>query len=117
MKMQRWWRGCARRGVLIAKLATGELALDDLWFAGQTKNPWDLSMGSQGSSAGPASATSAGLVGFSIGTETGGSIEEPSAICGITGLRPTYGRVSRHGFMALSWSLDKIGPMCRSVED
>jgi Asp-tRNA(Asn)/Glu-tRNA(Gln) amidotransferase A subunit family amidase len=103
--------------VLIAKLATGELALDDLWFAGQTKNPWDLSMGSQGSSAGPASATSAGLVGFSIGTETGGSIEEPSAICGVTGLRPTYGRVSRHGFMALSWSLDKIGPMCRTVED
>ncbi|HZS71039.1 MAG TPA: amidase [Candidatus Acidoferrum sp.] len=103
--------------VLIAKLATGELALDDVWFKGQTKNPWDLSMGSQGSSAGPASATSAGLVGFSIGTETGGSIEEPSAICGITGLRPTYGRVSRHGFMALSWSLDKIGPMCRSVED
>ena len=103
--------------VLVAKLATGELALDDVWFGGQTKNPWDLSMGSQGSSAGPASATSAGLVGFSIGTETGGSIEEPSAICGITGLRPTYGRVSRHGFMALSWSLDKIGPMCRSVED
>jgi Asp-tRNA(Asn)/Glu-tRNA(Gln) amidotransferase A subunit family amidase len=103
--------------VLIAKLATGELALDDVWFDGQTKNPWDLSMGSQGSSAGPASATSAGLVGFSIGTETGGSIEEPSAICGITGLRPTYGRVSRHGFMALSWSLDKIGPMCRGVED
>jgi Asp-tRNA(Asn)/Glu-tRNA(Gln) amidotransferase A subunit family amidase len=103
--------------VLIAKLATGELALDDIWFAGQTKNPWDLSMGSQGSSAGPASATAAGLVGFSIGTETGGSIVEPSGICGVTGLRPTFGRVSRHGFMTLSWSLDKIGPMCRSVED
>jgi len=103
--------------VLIAKLATGELALDDRWFGGQTKNPWDLSMGSQGSSAGPASATAAGLVGFSIGTETGGSIVEPSGICGVTGLRPTFGRVSRHGAMALIWSLDKIGPMCRSVED
>jgi Asp-tRNA(Asn)/Glu-tRNA(Gln) amidotransferase A subunit family amidase len=103
--------------VLIAKLATGELALDDQWFAGQTKNPWDLSMGSQGSSAGPASATAAGLVGFSIGTETGGSIVEPSGICGATGLRPTFGRVSRYGAMALSWSLDKIGPICRSVED
>jgi Asp-tRNA(Asn)/Glu-tRNA(Gln) amidotransferase A subunit family amidase len=103
--------------VLIAKLATGELALDDVWFGGQTKNPWDLSMGSQGSSAGPGSATAAGLVGFSIGTETGGSIVEPSGVCGVTGLRPTFGRVSRHGFMTLSWSLDKIGPMCRSVED
>jgi Asp-tRNA(Asn)/Glu-tRNA(Gln) amidotransferase A subunit family amidase len=103
--------------VLVAKLATGELALDDVWFAGQTKNPWDLSMGSQGSSAGPGSATSAGLVGFSIGTETGGSIVEPSGICGVTGLRPTYGRVSRAGFMTLTWSLDKIGPMCRAVED
>jgi Asp-tRNA(Asn)/Glu-tRNA(Gln) amidotransferase A subunit family amidase len=103
--------------VLVAKLATGELALDDVWFAGQTKNPWDLSMGSQGSSAGPASAMSAGLVGFSIGTETGGSIVEPSGICGVTGLRPTYGRVSRAGFMTLTWSLDKIGPICRAVED
>ena len=103
--------------VLIAKLTTGELALDDVWFGGQTKNPWDLSMGSQGSSAGPGSATAAGLVGFSIGTETGGSIVEPSGICGVTGLRPTFGRVSRYGFMTLSWSLDKIGPMCRSVED
>jgi len=103
--------------VLVAKLATGELALDDVWFEGQTKNPWDLSMGSQGSSAGPASATAAGLVGFSIGTETGGSIVEPSGICGVTGLRPTAGRVSRWGFMTLTWSLDKIGPMCRSVED
>jgi Asp-tRNA(Asn)/Glu-tRNA(Gln) amidotransferase A subunit family amidase len=103
--------------VLVAKLATGELALDDVWFGGQTKNPWDLTMGSQGSSAGPGSATAAGLVGFSIGTETGGSIVEPSGICGVTGLRPTFGRVSRYGFMTLSWSLDKIGPMCRSVED
>ncbi|HKW97204.1 MAG TPA: amidase [Bryobacteraceae bacterium] len=107
----------AAGAVLVAKLATGELALDDVWFGGQTKNPWDLSMGSQGSSAGPGSATAAGLVGFSIGTETLGSIVEPSGICGVTGLRPTFGRVSRHGAMALSWSLDKIGPMCRSVED
>jgi Asp-tRNA(Asn)/Glu-tRNA(Gln) amidotransferase A subunit family amidase len=107
----------AAGAVLVTKLTTGELALDDVWFGGQTKNPWDLSMGSQGSSAGPASATAAGLVGFSIGTETGGSIVEPSGICGVTGLRPTYGRVSRYGFMTLTWSLDKIGPMCRSVED
>ena len=107
----------AAGAVLVAKLATGELALDDIWFGGQTKNPWDLTMGSQGSSAGPGSATAAGLVGFSIGTETLGSIVEPSGICGVTGLRPTFGRVSRHGAMALSWSLDKIGPMCRSVED
>ncbi len=107
----------AAGAVLVAKLATGELALDDIWFGGQTKNPWDFSMGSQGSSAGPASATAAGLVGFSIGTETGGSIVEPSGICGVTGLRPTAGRVSRYGFMTLTWSLDKIGPMCRSVED
>jgi Asp-tRNA(Asn)/Glu-tRNA(Gln) amidotransferase A subunit family amidase len=103
--------------VLIGKLATGELALDDIWFAGQTKNPWDTSMGSQGSSAGPGSATAGGLVGFSIGTETLGSILAPSAICGVTGLRPTFGRVSRYGAMALSWSMDKTGPMCRSVED
>jgi Asp-tRNA(Asn)/Glu-tRNA(Gln) amidotransferase A subunit family amidase len=103
--------------VLIGKLATGELALDDIWFAGQTKNPWDTSMGSQGSSAGPGSATAGGLVGFSIGTETLGSILAPSAICGVTGLRPTFGRVSRYGAMALSWSMDKTGPMCRAVED
>ena len=103
--------------VLIAKLSTGELALDDIWFGGQTKNPWDLTMGSQGSSAGPGSATAAGCVGFSMGTETHGSIIAPSAICGVTGLRPTFGRVSRHGIMALSWSCDKSGPMCRSVED
>jgi Asp-tRNA(Asn)/Glu-tRNA(Gln) amidotransferase A subunit family amidase len=107
----------AAGAVLVAKLATGELARDDIWFGGQTKNPWDLSMGSQGSSAGPASATAAGLVGFSIGTETLGSIVEPSGICGVTGLRPTFGRVSRHGVMALCWTLDKIGPICRSVED
>jgi Asp-tRNA(Asn)/Glu-tRNA(Gln) amidotransferase A subunit family amidase len=107
----------AAGAILVAKLATGELALDDVWFRGQTKNPWDISMGSQGSSAGPGAATAAGLVGFSIGTETLGSIVEPSGVCGITGLRPSFGRVSRHGVMALSWSLDKIGPMCRSVED
>ena len=107
----------AAGAVLVAKLATGELARDDIWFGGQTKNPWDLSMGSQGSSAGPGSATAAGLVGFSVGTETLGSIVEPSGICGVTELRPTFGRVSRHGVMALCWTLDKIGPMCRSVED
>src|SRR5437016_8026327 len=107
----------AAGAVLVAKLATGELARDDIWFGGQTKNPWDLSMGSQGSSAGPGAATAAGLVGFSIGTETLGSILAPSGICGVTGLRPTFGRVSRHGFMTLSWSLDKIGAMCRCVED
>jgi len=107
----------AAGAVLVGKLATGELALDDIWFAGQTMNPWDTSMGSQGSSAGPGSATAGGLVGFSIGTETLGSILAPSAICGVTGLRPTFGRVSRYGAMALSWSMDKTGPMCRSVED
>ena len=116
--MQRSSRAWPTAGaVLIAKLSTGELALDDIWFGGQTKNPWDLSMGSQGSSAGPGSATAAGCVGFSMGTETHGSIIAPSAICGVTGLRPTFGRVSRHGIMALSWSCDKSGPMCRSVED
>jgi Asp-tRNA(Asn)/Glu-tRNA(Gln) amidotransferase A subunit family amidase len=103
--------------VLIAKLSTGELASDDIWYGGQTKNPWDLNMGSQGSSAGPGSATAAGCVGFSMGTETHGSIVAPAGICGITGLRPTFGRVSRYGIMALSWSCDKSGPMCRSVED
>jgi Asp-tRNA(Asn)/Glu-tRNA(Gln) amidotransferase A subunit family amidase len=107
----------AAGAVLVAKLSTGELALDDVWFGGQTKNPWDLTMGSQGSSAGPGSAVAAGLVAFGIGTETLGSIVEPSGICGVSSLRPTFGRVSRSGVMALSWSLDKIGPMCRSVED
>jgi Asp-tRNA(Asn)/Glu-tRNA(Gln) amidotransferase A subunit family amidase len=107
----------AAGAVLVAKLATGELAVDDVWFGGQTMNPWDLSMGSQGSSAGPGSATAAGLVGFSIGTETLGSILAPSGICGVTGLRPTFGRVSRGGAMTLSWTLDKVGPMCRAVED
>jgi len=103
--------------VLIAKLTMGELAWGDVWFGGLTRNPWNYEQGSSGSSAGSASATAAGLVGFAIGTETWGSIVSPSARCGVTGLRPTYGRVSRHGAMALSWSMDKIGPICRSVED
>ena len=103
--------------VLVAKLSMGALALGGVWFGGSTRNPWDLSRSSSGSSAGPAAATAAGLVGFSLGTETLGSIISPSAACGVTGLRPTYGRVSRHGAMALSWTMDKIGPMCRSVED
>ncbi len=103
--------------VLIAKLTVGELAWGDVWFGGQTKTPWDIKKGASGSSAGPGAATAAGLVGFSIGTETWGSIVSPSTRCGVTGLRPTFGRVSRHGVMALSWSMDKIGPMCRSVED
>ena len=103
--------------VLVAKLSMGALAQGGVWFGGSTRNPWDVSRSSSGSSAGPAAATAAGLVGFSIGTETLGSIISPSAACGVTGLRPTYGRVSRHGAMALSWTMDKIGPMCRSVED
>jgi len=103
--------------VLVAKLTLGALAWGDVWFGGQTKNPWNLEQGSSGSSAGSASATSAGLVAFAIGTETWGSIVSPSTRCGVTGLRPTYGRVSRTGAMALSWSMDKIGPICRTVED
>lgn len=107
----------AAGAVLIAKLTSGELASGDVWFGGQTKNPWNPTEGSSGSSAGPASATSAGCVGFSIGTETGGSIVGPSTRCGVYGVRPTYGRVSRYGVMTLAWSLDKAGPICRSVED
>jgi len=103
--------------VLIAKLSLGELAMDDTWFGGITRNPWDTAKGSGGSSAGSASATAAGLVPFSIGTETYGSIVDPSMRCGVTGLRPTYGSVARTGAMALSWSSDKIGPICRSAED
>jgi Asp-tRNA(Asn)/Glu-tRNA(Gln) amidotransferase A subunit family amidase len=103
--------------VLIAKLSLGALALNDVWFGGQTLNPWVLEEGSGGSSAGPGSATAAGLVGFSIGSETGGSIVDPSARCGVCGLRPTFGRVPRTGAMTLCWSLDKLGPMARSVED
>ncbi|HLP44776.1 MAG TPA: amidase, partial [Candidatus Kapabacteria bacterium] len=103
--------------VLVAKLSVGELAWGDVWTGGKTRNPWDIEQGSSGSSAGPASATAAGLVGFAIGTETWGSIVSPSTRCGVTGLRPTFGRVSRYGCMALSWTMDKIGPICRSVED
>lgn len=103
--------------VLVAKLSMGALALNDIWFGGQTMNPWLLEEGSSGSSAGPGAATAAGLVGFSIGSETGGSIVSPSMRCGVTGLRPTYGRVPRTGAMTLCWSLDKLGPMTRGVED
>jgi Asp-tRNA(Asn)/Glu-tRNA(Gln) amidotransferase A subunit family amidase len=103
--------------VLIAKLTTGELASGDQWFGGQTKNPWNLSQGSSGSSAGPSSATAAGCVGFGIGSETSGSILSPSARCGLAGLRPTFGRISRYGVMALSWTMDRLGPICRYAED
>jgi Asp-tRNA(Asn)/Glu-tRNA(Gln) amidotransferase A subunit family amidase len=103
--------------VLVAKLSTGELAVGDLWFRGRTKNPWNPDRGSSGSSAGPAAATSAGLVGFAVGTETGGSIMSPASTCGVVGLRPTYGRVPRSGCMTLRWTLDKVGPLTRSVAD
>jgi len=103
--------------VLVAKLTLGALAWGDVWYGGMTRNPWNYDQGSSGSSAGPASATAAGLVAFAIGSETYGSIVSPSTRCGVTGLRPTYGRVSRTGAMALSWSMDKLGPMCRTVED
>jgi Asp-tRNA(Asn)/Glu-tRNA(Gln) amidotransferase A subunit family amidase len=103
--------------VLVAKLSLGALALNDIWFGGQTMNPWNQDEGSSGSSAGPGAATSAGLVAFAVGSETGGSIVGPSMRCGVTGLRPTYGRVARTGAMTLCWSLDKLGPMTRYVED
>ena len=103
--------------ILVAKLSLGALALNDIWFGGQTMNPWLLEEGSSGSSAGPGSATASGLVGFAIGSETGGSIVSPSMRCGVTGLRPTFGRVPRTGAMTLCWSLDKLGPMARCVED
>jgi len=103
--------------VLIAKLSLGALALNDIWFGGQTMNPWLIEEGASGSSAGPGAATAAGLVAFSIGSETGGSIIAPAMRCGITGLRPTFGRVPRTGAMTLCWSLDKLGPMTRGVED
>lgn len=103
--------------VLIAKLSLGALAQNDIWMGKRTKNPWNTKYGSSGSSAGPASATAAGLVAFSIGSETNGSITSPATTCGVTGLRPTFGRISRHGAMALSWTMDKLGPMCRTVED
>jgi len=102
--------------VLVAKLSMGALAWGDVWYGGVTKNPWDLEQGSSGSSAGAASATVAGLVGFSLGTETYGSIVSPSTRCGASGLRPTFGRVSRAGAMALSWTMDKIGPICRTAK-
>jgi Asp-tRNA(Asn)/Glu-tRNA(Gln) amidotransferase A subunit family amidase len=107
----------AAGAVLVAKLTLGELAQGDIWFGATTKNPWKVDQGSSGSSAGPASATAGGLVGFSIGSETLGSISSPSTRCGTTGLRPTFGRVPRTGAMALSWSMDKLGPICRTVED
>lgn len=107
----------AAGAVLVAKLSLGELAMGDVWFGGKTRNPWKTDQGSSGSSAGPAAATAAGLVGFSIGSETLGSISSPSTRCGATGLRPTFGRVPRTGAMALSWSMDKLGPIARSVED
>jgi len=103
--------------VLVAKLSLGALAMGDMWFGGKTRSPWDPRRGSSGSSAGSASAVAAGLVGFAIGSETRGSIVSPCHACGATGLRPTFGRVSRHGCMALSWSMDKLGPIARSVED
>ena len=103
--------------VLVAKLVSGALARGDVWFGGKTKTPWDLKQGASGSSAGSGSATSAGLVGFSLGTETLGSITSPSTRNGVSGLRPSYGRVSRDGVMSLSWSMDKVGPICRSAED
>jgi len=107
----------AAGAVLVAKLSLGALALNDIWFGGQTMNPWLLEEGASGSSAGPGAATAAALVAFSIGSETGGSIVSPSMRCGVTGLRPTYGRVGRSGAMTLCWSLDKLGPMTRGVED
>jgi Asp-tRNA(Asn)/Glu-tRNA(Gln) amidotransferase A subunit family amidase len=107
----------AAGAVLVAKLTMGALANGDVWFGGKTRNPWNPEEGSRGSSAGSASAVAAGLVGFAIGTETRGSILSPCTRCGATGLRPTFGLVSRHGAMTLSWSMDKIGPICRAVED
>jgi Asp-tRNA(Asn)/Glu-tRNA(Gln) amidotransferase A subunit family amidase len=103
--------------VLVAKLTTGEFAFGDQWFGGRTNNPWNPAEGSSGSSAGSAAAAAAGLVGFTIGTDTGGSILSPAVRCGVVGLRPTFGRVSRRGVMAAGWTLDKVGPICRTVED
>ena len=103
--------------VMLAKLSLGALAQGDLWFGGRTRSPWDPRTGSSGSSAGSASAAAAGLVGFAIGSETLGSIVSPCRACGATGLRPTFGRVSRHGCMTLAWTMDKLGPITRSVED
>jgi Asp-tRNA(Asn)/Glu-tRNA(Gln) amidotransferase A subunit family amidase len=107
----------AAGAVLVAKTTLGELAMGETWFGGMTRNPWDLKQGSSGSSAGSAAGVAAGLIPFGIGSETLGSIVSPADRCGVTGLRPSYGRVSRTGAMALSWSMDKIGPLCRTVED
>jgi Asp-tRNA(Asn)/Glu-tRNA(Gln) amidotransferase A subunit family amidase len=107
----------AAGAILVAKTTLGELAMGDVWFGGMTRNPWNLKQGSSGSSAGSSAATAAGLIPFGIGSETLGSIVSPSDRCGVTGLRPTYGRVSRAGAMTLSWSMDKLGPLCRTVED
>ncbi|HET9371563.1 MAG TPA: amidase [Vicinamibacterales bacterium] len=107
----------AAGAVLIAKVSTGELAAGDQWFGGRTNSPWDVAQGSSGSSAGPSSATAAGCMAFGIGTETSGSILSPSARCGLAGLRPTFGRISRYGVMALSWTQDRLGPICRYAED
>ncbi len=107
----------AAGAVLVAKLSVGELAMGDTWFGGQTKNPWDVKTGSSGSSAGSAAAVAAGLVPFAIGTETLGSIVSPATTCGVTGLRPTFGRVSRYGVMTLNWTMDKVGPIARSAEE
>src|ERR1700726_506109 len=103
--------------ILVAKLTLGALAMGDKWFGGQTRNPWNPKQGSSGSSAGPASAVAAGCVGLAIGSETLGSISSPSTRCGTSGLRPTFGFVPRTGAMALSWTMDKLGPICRSAED
>jgi len=103
--------------VLVAKLSMGALAMGGEWYGGSTKNPWNVARSSSGSSAGPAAATAAGLVGFGVGTETRGSIISPCSTCGVVGLRPTYGRISRYGAMCLSWTMDKVGPICRAVED
>ena len=110
-------RLAAAGAVLVAKLSMGALASGDRWFGGRTRNPWKTEEGSSGSSAGPGAATAAGLVGFAVGTETRGSIVSPASRTGVTGLRPTFGRVSRYGAMTLAWSMDKVGPMCRSAED
>jgi Asp-tRNA(Asn)/Glu-tRNA(Gln) amidotransferase A subunit family amidase len=103
--------------VLVAKLTTGELARGNVWFGGRTTNPWGSTRSSGGSSAGPGAAAAGGLVAFTIGTATGGSIVQPASMCGAVGLQPTYGRVSRYGVMTLRWTLDRVGPICRSVED
>ena len=118
MKTRQWCKRLDEAGaVLIAKFSLGALAMGDKWFGGRTRNPWNPAQGSSGSSAGSASAVAAGCVGFAIGSETLGSISSPSTRCGCSGLRPSFGLVPRTGAMALSWTMDKLGPICRSVED